>query len=104
HVTLDPDSSQYYEIVGVVGDARYAEIREATPRMFYSNVFQRGGLPSQFALRTSVEPAAVTNEVRRVVREVLKTVPVVKVTTLVDQIDAAIVTERLIATLSRLFR
>jgi ABC-type antimicrobial peptide transport system permease subunit len=35
--------------------------------------------------------------------EVLKTVPVVRVTTLADQVDASIVIERLIATLSGLF-
>ncbi len=40
---------------------------------------------------------------RRVVSEVLKTVPVVRVTTLADQVDASIVIERLIATLSGLF-
>ncbi len=39
-------------------------------------------------------------EVRRTVREVLKTVSVKSVTTLTDQVDASIVPERFIATLS----
>jgi predicted permease len=108
HVTLDRDWKGFgedrpYEIIGVVGDAKYAEIREATPRTIYFNTFQEGQPASQFALRTSINPGAVASGVRRVVSEVLKTVPVVRVTTLADQVDASIVIERLIATLSGLF-
>ncbi len=40
---------------------------------------------------------------RRAVREVLKTVPVARVTTLQEQVNASLVVERLIATLSGLF-
>jgi predicted permease len=108
YLTLDRDwkgfgNDRPYEIVGVVGDAKYAEIREAAPRTVYFNMFQEGGTLSQFALRTNVDPATVAPEVRRVVREALKTMPVVRVTTLADQVDASIVPERLIATLSGLF-
>ena len=85
------------------GDAKYQEIRETTPRTIYFNAFQEGRPQSQFALRTRVDPAAVTPEVRRTVHAVLSTVPVVKVTTLADQVDASIVPERLIATLSGMF-
>ena len=60
-------------------------------------------MDSRFALRTSVDPEAVTPDVRRTVRELLKTVPVKSVTTLNDQVDASIVPERLIATLSLWF-
>jgi putative ABC transport system permease protein len=108
HVTLDRDWKSFgedrpYEIIGVVGDAKYYEIREATPRTIYFNTFQEGQPASQFALRTGINPGAVTPAARRVVSEVLKTVPVVRVTTLADQVDASIVMERLIATLSGLF-
>jgi ABC-type antimicrobial peptide transport system permease subunit len=58
---------------------------------------------SQFALRTLVEPEAVAGDVRRVVRGMLKTVAVGKVTTLDGQVDGAIVPERLSALLSGLF-
>ena len=47
-----------------------------------------------------MDPATVAPAVRRTVRDLLKTVPVVKVTTLAGQVDASIVPERLIATLS----
>src|SRR5260370_20910854 len=58
HVTFDRDDKPY-EIVGVVGDAKYADIREVTGRTIYLNLLQGGATPSQFALRTIVDPAAV---------------------------------------------
>jgi ABC-type antimicrobial peptide transport system permease subunit len=50
-----------------------------------------------------VAPSAVVNDVRRAVSEVLKTVPIRRVTTLTEQVDASIVTERLVALLSGAF-
>ena len=101
HVTFDGDNRPY-EIVGMVGDAKYSEIRGATLPTIYFNAFQLGSPVSQFALRTNIDPASVAGEVRRTVRSLLKTVPV-EVTTLADQVDSSIVPERLIATLSILF-
>jgi predicted permease len=102
HITFEGESKAY-EIVGVAADAKYYDITEATPRTVYLDAFQDWNAPRSFVLRTSVEPTAVTSEVRRAMRDLLKTVPVVKITTLVDQVDASIVPERLIATLSGLF-
>ncbi len=108
HVTIDRDArtggwygdDQPYEIVGVVGDSKVIELREAPPRTMYFNMFQEARVLHQFVLRTSVDPVSVTGDARRAVRDVLKTVTVTRVTTLSDQVDAAIVPERLIATLS----
>jgi putative ABC transport system permease protein len=102
HVTFD-DDGQPYEIVGVAGDAKYMEMREATYRTIYLNTFQESSVDSRFALRTSVDPEAVAPDVRRVVSELLKTVSVKSVTTLADQVNASIVPERLMATLSLWF-
>ena len=102
HITFDGDS-QPFEIVGVVGDAKSGDMREPALRFVYFNSFQLGSDSSQFALRTSVEPEAVAGDVRRVVRGLLKTVAVENVKTLADQVDGAIVPERLSAMLSGLF-
>jgi ABC-type antimicrobial peptide transport system permease subunit len=59
--------------------------------------------PSEFSLLTTVPPAAVAGDVRRVIDDVLKKVAIRKVTTLAQQVDASIVPERLIATLSGFF-
>jgi predicted permease len=108
HITLDHATGtrepRSYEIVGMVADAKYYEIREPTPRTIYLPAFQDGGVLAQnFVLRTNVDPTAVMGDVRRTVGAVLKTVPVARITALSDQVDATIVTERLIAALSELF-
>jgi hypothetical protein len=95
--------SQPYEIVGVAGDAKYYEIREAAWRTIYLNTFQFPQPASGFAIRTSIDPEAVGPAVRRTVRALLKAVPVARVATLDGQVDASIVPERLIATLAGLF-
>jgi putative ABC transport system permease protein len=93
-----------YEIVGLVGDAKYATLHEAAPRTMYLNTFQEGrGASHQLVLRTNGAPTAVVADMRRVIHDALKTVRIAKVTTLADQMDASIVPERLIATLSGFF-
>jgi len=94
---------QPYQIVGVVGDTKYLNLQEPIGRMVYLNAFQEPGVRQQFSLRTNVRPEAVAGDVRRMVREVLPTVTVARVTTMTDQVDASMVPERLIAMLSGFF-
>lgn len=90
-----------YEIVGVAADAKYSEIHAPPPRTVYLHAFQENrGRFSQFALRTSGPTTAAANEARRAVGEVLKTVPIDRMTTLSDQVDAALMAEHLLARLS----
>jgi hypothetical protein len=111
HVSIDPDpknggwfgTDQPYEIVGLVGDAKTFELREAPYPLIYFNMFQESRLLDQFELRTAIAPESISGTVRWMVRDVLKTVPVKSVTTLADQVDSNIVPERLIATLSEFF-
>jgi predicted permease len=102
HVTFDGEDAPY-QIVGVVGDAKYLTPHGAMPRTMYMNAFQEGQIASQFSLRTSVAPTTISGEMRRIVRDVAKTIRVRTVTTLSDQVDASIVPERLVATLSGFF-
>jgi predicted permease len=102
HITFDGDE-QPFEIVGVVGDAKSGDMRESSLRFVYFNLFQLRRNASQFALRTTVQPMSIAGEARRAVRELLKTVPVSDVFTMEDQVDSAIVPERLVAMLSGLF-
>ena len=96
-------SGQPYEIVGVAGDAKATELREAPYPTIYFDTFQESQLQNQFQLRTAVDPESLAGTVRSTVRDVLKTVPVTRVATLADQVDSNIVPERLIATLSEVF-
>ncbi|MDQ2839914.1 MAG: ABC transporter permease [Acidobacteriota bacterium] len=102
HIAFDGDNGPY-QIVGVAGDAKYLDLHDPPPRTIYLNAFQQSTPPSQFALWIGVNnPEAVAGEVQHVMRELLKATPV-KITTLADQVDASVVPERLIASLSGLF-
>ena len=108
HFTIVQDwkdlGGQPYEIVGLVGDAHYYEIRETPKRTIYLPAFQGARVVGQtFVLRTNIDPSAVAGDVRRTIRDLLKTITVARVTTLSEQVDASIVLERVIATLSGLF-
>jgi putative ABC transport system permease protein len=109
-ITVDRNSkpgwfgnNQPYEIVGLVGDAKAYDLGDHPFPMMYFNMFQENQLMDQFELHTTGTPASLSRTVRRTVRDVLKTVPVTRVTTLAGQVDSNIVPERLIATLSQFF-
>ena len=93
-----------YEIVGVVGTAKYQDLTETPLRTIYLNALQEErGAWRKFALRTAVPPASIAGEVRRTVHDTLKGVPIAKMTTLTEQVDSSIVAERMIALLSGVF-
>jgi predicted permease len=102
HITLTAGEITY-EIVGVVGDAKYNDIQQPAPPTIYRDSVQEGFVNPQLAIRSTIAPEAVVGVVRETVSAVLKTVPIVRITTMNEQIDASIVPERLVATLSAWF-
>lgn len=90
-----------YEIIGVVGDAKYQDIRAAAPPIVY--FFVPLLRHSTLSLRADVNPVAVAADARRIVNALCGPESVQGVTTLVEQVDAALVPERLMATLAGFF-
>ena len=101
HLWFD-DERDPREIVGVAGDAKYQDVRvPAPPTVYiYSPVFNGS---SDVSVRTTVAPAAIAPDARRALAGVFGGASVRRVTTLADQVDAAIVPERLLALLSAFF-
>jgi putative ABC transport system permease protein len=89
-------------IVGVVKDSRFPALREATPPTLYQPFLQANTGSGQMVLhvRTSRSGEAITAQVRDAVQAVDTSVPMSDVHTLADEVDAALVRERLVATLS----
>ena len=87
----------------LVSDARYSSIREAPPRTAYLNTFQARQPASDFIIYTRGDTYAAAPEVRQAINEVLRTVPVSRITSLSDQVDASMIVERIIAFLSGVF-
>lgn len=94
-----------YEIVGLVQDAKYAQLRNA-PRPTVYLPYSQMPFPLDsihFEVRTAGDPLALVPSVRRVVRDLDSNVPLSDVKTQTEQIAETIVQERLFARLSSFF-
>jgi predicted permease len=95
----DSTVSAGWEIVGIVRDLKYDNLRRAIGPTMY--VPATSGYA--FELRTAGDPLAIVPDVRDVVRQVGSDIPVVHVKTQTQQIDGLLFQERLVARLSSLF-
>jgi putative ABC transport system permease protein len=91
------------EVVGVVADSHYLEIREQITPTLYLNTFQSPSPGSEFALRTTVDPNVIAPAVQREIERQVKGMAIANVRTLAGQVDSWIVQERLVALLSSCF-
>jgi predicted permease len=90
-----------YEIVGVVGNARYNTLRgDLYPTMY--EPYRPGGT-IHFAIRSTIDPALLGEAVRRAVADVDPAVPVTEFHTQAGLIDRLLRTERLLGMLSGAF-
>lgn len=94
-----------YHIVGVVKDSRYSNPRGETQPVIYTTFLQTGTGRGQMVLHVRVAGNAslVLPRIRDEVLRVDPTLPAFDVHTLAQEMDAALVQERLIAMLSTLF-
>ena len=89
-----------WQIIGVVGDTKYENIRkEAEATVFTPHKYRL----STFALRTEGDPKALVSLVRDAVGQVNPDFFILQMTTQSQEIDRTIYQERLVATLSILF-
>jgi predicted permease len=97
---FDGPVSPGWEIVGVVADARYNNLRRSVePTIYIPNT---GGAVS-FAVRTAGDPHQFVQPVRALVNQMDSNLPVFAVKTESQQIDQQVFKERLIARLSGFF-
>jgi predicted permease len=89
-----------WEILGVVSDARYQDLRSPIDPTMY--VPSSGGNTS-FEVRTRLNPTAVTASIRSVVSQMDSSLPVFNVHTQAELIDRLLFQERMIAKLSGFF-
>ena len=99
HIT-ETKGEKTYEVIGVVGDAKYNDLGQPAPPTIYTNLFKEELIGSQLAIRTGIDAGGVMSPVRATQAEVLKNVPIARVIEMNDQIDSTIVPQRMFATLS----
>lgn len=95
----DPKDPQY-QIVGVVGDTKYENVKAGFAPTAYILLKKTG---ATYALRTASEPASLIPTVRKVVNDIDDNLPVVKFRTQTEAIDSYLLNERMLTGLFALF-
>ncbi|HEY7502321.1 MAG TPA: ABC transporter permease [Vicinamibacterales bacterium] len=91
------------EIVGVVGDTRQADLREAPVRMVYFPLEQVQQSDIVIEVRAAGRMVGVVDSIRGAVAAVSSDVPIESIKTIAERVDDVLVQERLVAILSSLF-
>lgn len=89
------------EVVGVVRDVKYRDLRDDAGSMFYVPVFQTTSRdPMTLHIRASIDPSELAGTIRREMQTVDANVPLFGITTLEDQLNASFAQTRQAAVLS----
>jgi predicted permease len=106
-LTFDEDSDKDdFEIVGVIGDAKYDSAREKPERTIYRPILQvqdELAYANVLQLRTDGDPLNLAAQVRAEIAQVNGKIPVLNVTSLRVQTDEALRQEKVLAQLVSFF-
>ena len=91
------------EIVGVLRDAKYNNIRDAAVPTMYTPYKQRPQGGATFEVRTAGDPLSAVASVREAVRQVDPTLPVINMTTQIEEVERRFAQEKLFAQAYTLF-
>jgi predicted permease len=97
HFGSSPTSTDEMEIVGVVRDAKYSNLREPPPPTVYFSYLQKPRAAAFLELRTTVPPETLTAAARDAIRDVAAALPLAAVSTETDEIEKRFSQERLFA-------
>ena len=99
-----PRSGELMEIIGVVRDTKWANLRDDSPSMYYRPYRQMGGTPAvRFAIRSSGDPRALAAQVTQAAHTIDRHMAVRNIVPFSDIIDQTLVVERLVAQVSAAF-
>jgi predicted permease len=97
-------SSSQIEIVGVIGDAKYGDLREQPSPMFYLPLLQHlDARPYIVHVRMAANPSAVIAAVRREIQAMDPDISVYRVRTINEVIDSLLQHDRMFAVLASVF-
>jgi len=91
------------EIVGLVQDAKYSDVKREVPAQYFVPYRQDGAEFISFYVRTESDPEALLSVVPRVVTSLDANLPVEQPRTMLDQVRENVAVDRLIGTLSTAF-
>ncbi len=99
----DWNSSQHFEIVGVVSDARVNDVRQVAPPLIYFPIEQAPGNIDSIDVRTNTDPQGLISQARQAVLKVDSRLSIKEVNTMSVQVQRNLTQPRLIARLTALF-
>jgi predicted permease len=101
---------QTFEIVGVVGDAKYYGLRSAIPSTLYvhwmqqqDELLEENVQLSQIAIRTATPPLSLAPAARETIRAAIPLMAMTNVRTLDEQVNTSIARERVLTIVSGFF-
>jgi predicted permease len=101
--SCDPAGTKMMEIVGVVNDAKYANLRAAAPPLVYVPFAQAARDRSEIQVRTTGEVSAVSSTLYRSLVSVDRRLAIVGMMTARDRVDASLATQNMVASVSSAF-
>jgi predicted permease len=98
------NAAKTYEIVGVVRDARYFDLRKSVEPMIYQPMYREpNNGTGALVVRTTGDPEKLIQQIRRRVGEIDAAVSVTDTRTMVENLNRTLMQERFIATLGSFF-
>ena len=97
------ENNSQTEIVGVVRDAKYSSVRDPAPPTLYIPYTQTRASGVMVAVRTAGLPTGVTSSVREAVRQIDPNLPVMDVSTQIEQVERRFAQEKMFAQAHTLF-
>jgi predicted permease len=97
------EQSGELEVVGVLRDAKYNNVRDAAVPTMYRSYLQSPQGTATFEVRTAGDPLTIVAGVRDAVRQIDPNLPIVNVTTQLDEVEARFAQERTFAQAYTLF-
>lgn len=91
------------EIVGVLRDAKYDSVRDPVPPTMYVPYLQARMPTAFFHVRTAGDPAGAVGAIRETVRRIDPNLPLMNVSTQVEQVEKRLLQERVFAQAYALF-
>jgi len=92
------------QIVGLVQDAKYSEVKQEIPPLFFMPYKQDESIGAiNFYIRTAVEPAQVISSIRSTMLGLDPNLPLEDMKTLEDQVKESVVIDRVISLLAAAF-
>ena len=98
-----PENNGEFEIVGVIRDTKYSDMRLPPPPTLYQAIWQQPPRAVSVILRTATDPSSLVETVRAAVRKVDTNLPITNVATQMEQLDRRVAQDRLYANAFSIF-